>query len=91
MIYTLANKTTLGLFDLAEKRDRALAKLNRHLLDGPNLSSNEGIDDAIWKIAVIALVAILAAGVLTTIFTKIKGAGDRAATKLDTVPGFKEE
>lgn len=88
MINTLANKTTLHLFELAAKRDQALAKLNRHLLDGPNLASDEGIDDAIWKIAVIALVAILAAGVLTTIFNKIKLAGENAAGKLDAVPGF---
>lgn len=88
LVTRINTRLCLATANAMTTRDRMFAQLNTRMAQPVNLQSDEGIDDAVWKIAVIALVALLASGVLTTLYNKTRAAGENAANALDGVPGF---
>jgi hypothetical protein len=86
----MKNRLLVTALTLSQKQAQATRTLAARMASGPNLSSNEGIDDAVWKIAAVAVVAALAAGVLMNLSTAVESAGNHAISELSKVPGFSQ-
>ena len=71
---------------MADMPGKALAAVRRRLRGEVDLHSRHGIDDALWKILVLSLVAALAAGVLFVLGPKLLSLGAQAVQKVQAPP-----
>jgi hypothetical protein len=67
-------------------REGAVRSLNQRLAAGVDLRSRRGIDDALWKILVLSLIAALAAGILFPLGPKLLELGRNTVTKIQAPP-----
>ena len=66
--------------------DNAGTLLDSRLQAGPDINSDQGVDDAVWKIAAVAAVVFLAVGVLSRLRVAIAAKGDAAIASLEGLP-----
>jgi hypothetical protein len=82
----LTTQILIAHSNVAERRNEALRVLNARLQSGPDLASDQGVDDAVWKIAAVAAVCVLAAGVLLRLRQAVENKGDQAVSAIDALP-----
>jgi hypothetical protein len=71
---------------MADVPGKALAAVRSRLTGKVDLRSRHGIDDALWKILVLSLIAALAAGVLFVLGPKLLSLGAQAVQKVQAPP-----
>jgi hypothetical protein len=73
---------------MADVPGKALAAVRKRLTGTGkvDLHSRHGIDDALWKILVLSLIAALAAGVLFVLGPKLLSLGAQAVQKVQAPP-----
>ena len=86
MFDTLTTQVGIAYTKALAKRDEATALLNTHLQNGPDINSDEGVDDAVWKIAAVAAAVFLATGLLVRLKTAIAAKGDAAIAEIGAMP-----
>ncbi len=86
MFENLNTKIGLVYAKALTKRDEVNAQLAARLSTGPDIGSDEGIDDAVWKIAVVAAVVFLAVGFLSNLRTAIADRGQAAVDAINGLP-----
>ncbi len=85
-VLVLRDRVVPACLALADARDAALAGANKRLTRGLDLRSRRGVDDALWKILVLSLVAALAAGVLFVLGPKLLELGRNAVNRVQSPP-----
>jgi hypothetical protein len=74
---------------MADVPGKSLAAVRKRLMrvtGKVDLHSRHGIDDALWKILVLSLIAALAAGVLFVLGPKLLSLGAQAVQKVQAPP-----
>ncbi|NJM39294.1 MAG: hypothetical protein HC853_00275 [Anaerolineae bacterium] len=86
MFEKLTTRIVIAHSNLTDRRNDALRVLNTRLQSGPDLASDQGVDDAVWKIAAVAAVCVLAAGVLLRLRNAVEQKGDEAVGAIGALP-----
>lgn len=83
MFATLDQKLTRAYLRAHELRDHAITEMDRRVSRGVDLTSNEGVDDAAWKIFAFIGIAVLITVILIPLVNRVKAKGDAALQKLN--------
>ena len=83
MFATLDQKLTRAYLRAHELRTQAVTEMDRRVSRGVDITSDEGVDDAAWKIFAFIGVAILITLILIPLVNRVKAKGDAALLKLN--------
>ncbi len=83
MLATLNQKVINTYWAAQDWRTRAIAEADQRVSRGVDLTSNEGVDDAAWKIFAFIGIAVLITTVLIPLVNRVKAKGDSAVGKLN--------
>ena len=83
MFATLDQRLTRTYLAAHDWRGRTLAEMDRRVSRGVDITSDEGVDDAAWKIFAFIGVAVLITVILIPLVNRVKAKGDAALTKLN--------